>query len=78
MRETTENAKKLQKRNLARNIKHMTIVFDSNHLNTIFQTKYYCVPKILPNKPSLNYFIRERTKNAYKPQKHNLARDNCF
>ena len=36
MRESAKNAKKPQKCNLARNNKHMTIVFDSNHLNIIF------------------------------------------
>ena len=36
MRETAKNAKKS---NLARNIKLMTIVFDSNHFNTEIYTK---------------------------------------
>ena len=38
-----ENAKKarkkLEKSNLERNLKHITIVFDSNHYNTIIFTK---------------------------------------
>ena len=39
MRESAKNAKKPQKCNLARNIKHMTIVFDSNRFKTIIYTK---------------------------------------
>ena len=64
MRESAKNAKKPQKCNLAHNIKHMTIIFDSNHLNKIFYTKYCCVPSFMANKPRLNHFMLESTKNA--------------
>ena len=39
MRESKKILKKPIKSNLARNFKHMTIVFDSNHFNTIIYTK---------------------------------------
>ena len=40
MLESAKNVlKKFQKHNLARNFKHMTIVFDSNHFNTIQYSK---------------------------------------
>ena len=42
MRESTKKLKKPQKRNLARNIKHMTIVFDSNHFNTLIYQIVLC------------------------------------
>ena len=35
LRESAKKLKKVQTRELARNIKNMAIVFDSNHLNTI-------------------------------------------
>ena len=50
--------------NLARNFKHMTIVLDSNHFSTIIYTKSCRVPSFVPNKPSLNHFMRENAKNA--------------
>ena len=34
--------KKPKKRNLARNIKHMTILFDSNHFNTLIYKIVLC------------------------------------
>ena len=39
MREIAKNAYKTKKRNLARNFKHMTIVFDSNYFKKIIYTK---------------------------------------
>ena len=39
MQESAKKPKKFLKSNLARNFKHMTIVFDSNHFNTIIYTK---------------------------------------
>ena len=56
-RESAKNAEKTFKRNLERNFKHMTIVFDSNNFNTILYTKYCCVQSFMQNKPSLNYFM---------------------
>ena len=67
MRESAKKAKKkLEKCNLARNYKHMTIVFDSNHFNTIIYTKQCRVLCLLQNKPSLNHFMREKAKKAKK------------
>ena len=63
MRERDKNAKKPQRCNLAHNIKNMTIVFDSNHLNTIFYIKYCYVPSFVENKSRSNHFMRESTKN---------------
>ena len=73
MRESAKNAKQPQKRNFACNFMHMSIVFDSNHLNTIKYNKLYCVLSFVPNKTSLNHFVRESAKNAEQPQKRNLA-----
>ena len=56
--------KKPQKCNIARNFKHMTIVFDSIDLKTIIYTKQCCVPSFVANKLSLNHFVRESSKNA--------------
>ena len=44
----------------------MTIVFESNHFNTIIKTKYGWVPCYVQNKPSLNNFMRESSKIAKK------------
>ena len=62
---------------------HMTIVFNSNHFNTIVYIKQYYVPNFIQNKPSLNYFMRESAKNALKTLKTQLstefeAYDYCF
>ena len=54
--------KKPQRRSLARNIKHITIFLDSNHLK--IYTKKCCVPNFIENKPSFNNFMRESAKNA--------------
>ena len=83
MRESAKNAKKPQKRNFACNFKHMSIVFDPNHFYTIPYNKLYCVPNSLPNKPSLNHFLRESGKNTKKTSKAQLctqfqAYDYCF
>ena len=66
MRENAKNAKQPQKRNLVCNLKHMSIVFNSSHFNTITNNKLYCVPSFVPNKPSLNHFMRESAKKALK------------
>ena len=55
---------KPQKRNLARNFKHMTIIYDSNHFNPIIYLKLCCVTSLVENKQSLNHFMRESAKNA--------------
>ena len=60
MRKSAKNAKKS---NLARNIKNMTIVFDSNNWNTVIFTKKCCVPSFIPNKLWLNHFMQESAKN---------------
>ena len=64
MQENAKKALKTQKRNLARNFKHMTIVLDSNYIKTIIDTKECRVPSFVPTKPSLNNFKRESAKNA--------------
>ena len=53
-----DSANNAKTRKLACNIKHMTIVFDSNHSNTVIFTKKYCVPSFTPNKLWLNHFMR--------------------
>ena len=66
--------KKPQKHNLARNLKHITIVYNSNHFNTITYTKQCCVPRFLANKPSFKQFLRESAQTAEKKsKKRNLA-----
>ena len=63
MRENTKKPKqKLEKSNLARNFKHMTIFFESNHFNTITYTKQCCVLGFVRNETSLNHFMRENAK----------------
>ena len=61
----------------------MTIVFNSNHFNTIIYTKYNCVPSFNLNKPSVNDFKRVIPKKALKTlkmQRRTLfeAYDYCF
>ena len=56
--------KEAEKRNLERNLKHMTIVFDSKHFNTKIYTKQCYVPSFMQNKTSLKHFMRESAKNA--------------
>ena len=73
MRKSAKNAKKPLKWNYARNFKHITIVFNSNHFNRIIYTTSCCVPNFMPNKPSLNYFKRESAKNALKTLKMQLC-----
>ena len=55
--------KNVQRANLARKFNDMSIVFNSNHTNTIIYTKQYSVPCFLPDKPCLNTFMRESAKN---------------
>ena len=55
---------KSQKHNLVSNWEHMAMVFDSNLFDTIIYSKYDCEPSFVPNKPSLNHFIRESFKIA--------------
>ena len=67
MRENAKTGyKTFRTSNLARNIKHMTIVFDSNHSNTVILNKNCCAPSFIPNKLWLNPFMREIAKNALK------------
>ena len=54
-----KTVKKPKKRNLARNFKQMTVLFDYNQFNTITYTIRYCVPRFVPNKQILNHFMRE-------------------
>ena len=63
-RESSKTLKKPQKRNLACKFKHMIIVLDSKHFNTIIYTKGYCVPYFVSKKLSSNHFMRESAKNA--------------
>ena len=65
-RKRQKHLKKPQKHKLARNFKHMTIIFVSNHLNTITYTNYCCVPSFVANKQCFNHFLREGAK---KPKK---------
>ena len=58
--------KKLNKSNIARHLKNMTKIFTSIYLNTIIYTKECCFPCLLPNKPSMNHFMRERAIKAKK------------
>ena len=66
IRESAKSVKQSQKRNLACNLKHRSIVFDSNHFNTITYNKLYCIPSFVPNKTRLNQFVRESAKKAKK------------
>ena len=69
MRENAKNALKPLMLKLARNLKHMTIDFDSNHFNTTIYTKQNYVPSFMPNKQTFNQVMRESAKNALKPYK---------
>ena len=66
LRENAKNALKPLKLKLTRNLKHMTIDFDSNNFNTTIYTKYCCLLSFMPNKQSFNYLMRESAKNASK------------
>ena len=57
--------KKTHKRNLERNIKHMIIVSDFNHFNTVIYTKCL-VTSFLQSKQLFNYFMRESVKKTLK------------
>ena len=59
-----KTVKKPQKCNLAHNFKRKTMVFNSNHFNTIIYTKLFGVPNFMANKHSLNYIMRESAKKA--------------
>ena len=48
---------------------HMTIIFKSNHFNTIIYIKQYYVPCLMQNKPSLNMFTQKSVENALKTLK---------
>ena len=73
MRENVKNAKQPEKRNFVGNFKHMSIVYGSNHFNTIKYNKLYCVPSFAPNKPSLEHFMRESGKDTKKTSKPQLC-----
>ena len=53
----------------------MTTVFESNHLNTIIETKWCWVTFFVQKQPSLNNFMRESAKKAEKTLKSNLDRN---
>ena len=55
-----------QKRNLERNVKHMTNVFDFNHLNTVIYSKWCLVISFLQNKPHFKHFVLESAKKIKK------------
>ena len=75
MRESAVTLKKPQKRYLARNFKHMTFFFwIENYLNTITYTKKCWVQRFVPNKSSLNHFMRESSKNVKKTSKAQLSK----
>ena len=83
MRESAKSAKQPQKRNFACNLKNMSIVFDSNHFHTITYNILYCIPSFVPNKPSLNHFMRECRNMLKKTSKTQRcmqfkAYDYCF
>ena len=74
IRESTKNAKKNPlKRHIARNFKHINIVFNSNLFNAIIYSKECCLPSLVPIKPNINYFIRESCKKALKTLKVKLS-----
>ena len=52
--------------NLARNFKHLTIVFDSNYFNTIIYTKRFNVLGFVRNKSSLNHFYARKCQKNIK------------
>ena len=54
--------KKFSKHNLARNFKHMTIVFYSNHLNPIQYSKQCSVPSFVANKQVSTSFCKNVSK----------------
>ena len=72
IRESAKNAVILKKRNLARNIQHMTIIFDSNLLKKITNAKQCCVPCFVPNQPRFHHFIRQSEKNGKKNLKNTI------
>ena len=48
MRESAKNVLKKPQKNATYNVfKHMTIVFNSNHFNTIIYTNKCCVPNVM-------------------------------
>ena len=69
VRESAKNAIQRQRCNFACNFMHMSIIFDSNYLNTIIYNKLNHVPSFVPKKPSLKHFMRESPKNAKKTSK---------
>ena len=74
-RKSLKRLKKPRKRNLVRNFKHMTIVFDSNHFNRITYAYQCCVPSFVANKPSFNRFARKCPKGLKKPKHCYLSRN---
>ena len=54
---------------IARNFKHMTIIFNSNNFKTKIYSEWCCVPSFMQKEQSLNYFMRESAKRALKTVK---------
>ena len=74
MRESAKKIKKPQKCNLVRNMKHMAIVFDSNHFNKILYTKQGCVPFYRGKQTKFEqFYVRKCQKRLKNLKKHNLA-----
>ena len=71
MRESVKSAKK---RNLACIFKHMTIVFNSKQFKTIICTKWFRMQSVMPNKPSVDYYMRESANNTLKTSKTQLSK----
>ena len=69
MRESTKKALKPLNRNLSCNVKHMTMNYNSNQLNTIIYTKECSVLSFLQKEQSLSYFLHESAKKSLKPLK---------
>ena len=51
---SAKNALKPQKRNFARNLEPLTIVFNSNHFKKKIYTNYCCVRNFMLNKQNCN------------------------
>ena len=47
-------------------------MFSFHKIPTKSYNKKCCVPSFIPNKPNLDYFMRESVKNALKPLKAQL------
>ena len=74
MRESAKTLKNPLNHKLARNFKHMTIIFNSNHFNTTIYTKECCVPSFVQNKTKFELLLCTKVPKTLKnPLNHNLA-----